>query len=412
MTNLDLFNLEENLSPEEYVETVAYIAESYGLYGYITEYRANEDHEDSGMYILVGNDPSIVSRDPVGLINREQRSPSLFYPDAWACRIDGANQLEVLENMLWYCKNAEAINTLYRSHDVKVPVRLGIEEMGAIAEANAYIIRPDFDEDAKQIYRKRLDKYFENEKHSGPISSAWRNFVRSERYNTEKSKLSNIIRFIFNNNQKVSLKHLASDRTKLIVEDIQEHEYKELRKRLKDYPDIIYNVSGKDVIDHGQINGGKDPWADEINHFEFRTLTFRSCDEPIIAEMLNSIRLSYAEQTLTQDNDVMCLSVPVNDFLNFSLLAKSNNIQYRIDNESQFGNHRLNEVPVVVKKDDEVMVKRIFKRIVVDKWQGYHCIDDNDRISLQHALERAKEKQLEANGSRLDKSKSKEEPER
>lgn len=370
---------------------------NYGIYSEIVQCR------DSA-YVIGSIDPITDDISPVNIIRRNERNKQLFYPHTFAVKItENDNVMLFADKFLKYCKEAEFIKNIYAEYDLPVPERLRRNELSSLMRFKAASENANYNDLLRSLHKDSINKFFKLE-HKRGLRKAWREFYRSEHYDSNAGTLVNLVRFFKRKTPKTDVDMLlgSGEAVKRIV--MPEHEYKELKKTIEEYysDDIQFAVSKKYIVDHGMIDiegMGKAVTFEEftkirdkqfavngyrafidlnVSRWEFRDVCYKASDEPIIAEIYNNIALKYVEcaqlHSLRDRGDICYTVVPVTDIMDFACLANDNDLKFYIDKWGDFETPSLDTVCVVYNSFDESKVIGINNIILEDKIQLSHAI--------------------------------------
>lgn len=379
-------------------------AAEYGVYTKVLQCR-------DGVYVIGSLDPITDDISPINIIRRNERNKQLFYPHTFGAKIkDNDNIMLFIEKFLKYCKEAEFIKNIYAEYNLSVPERLRRNELSELIRFKTASENLNYDNLLRDLHKKSINKFFKHESKCG-LYKSWRKFYRSERYDSNAGKLSNFIRFLKRKTPKTDIDILLGTGETVKRIAMHEHEYKEFKKTVKEYyPNIQFAVSKKYIVNHGMIDipgigkavtfeefvnirdkqfssKGYGAFADlNVSYWEFRDISFKIADEPIIAEIYNNINLRFVNcmqlHSLRDRGDICYTSVPVDDIMDFSYLANVNDLKFYIDKWGEFEPPSLDTVCIVYNLFDENKVTDINNVILQDKIQFSHAIP-KEPLALQ-----------------------------
>lgn len=389
-------------------------SKEYGIYSKVIQCK---DH----MYIVASLDPIADNISPMDIIQRQERNTRLFYPAVFAIKVDDSNNfLFIMSKFLKYCQEAEFIKTIFKEFGLPVPERLRYTEVYSLMRFNDGRNNPEADAVLIGLYENGLRRFFRNERRGG-LRGKWRSFFRSDKFDDDASKLKNLLTFIKRKTPETDIELLLKSGEGVKWIAMQEHEYSEFKRTIKEYyPDIFFNTGKKYVVDHGMIElpgkgkpitfkdfcelrnehfGSKGYRAFEnlnISRWEFRDIFFKSADEPVIAQIYNNISLKFVKcvnlQELLDKGDINCVNIPIDDIMDFASLAQENNLPLYIDKWGEFQTSNLDTVCVVYNKINDGLIAEINRTMLNGKIHSSHAISTEQKEMLNAQISNASAK--------------------
>lgn len=389
-------------------------SKEYGIYSKII--RCKDD-----LYLTASLDPIADNISPMDIIRRDERNTRLFYPANFAIKIDKNDNLMLdMEKFLKYCQKAEFIKAIYNEFGLPLPERMRYSEIYSLMRFNDGRTNQESDPRLIKLYEKGLRRFFKNERRGG-WRKKWRDFFRSDKFNDDASKLKNFRSFICRTAPETDIDLLLKSGESVKWIAMQEHEYTEFRKTIKEYyTDIFFSVGKKYIVNHGMVelpgNGKPITFKDfceirnrrfategyralenlNISYWEFRDVFFKSSDESVIAQIYNNISLKFVKcanlQDLLDRGDVGYINIPITDFMDFASLAQENNLPFYIDKWSEYQEARLDMVCVVYNKCNEKVIGAISRAILDGKIHSLHAISTVQKEMLSAQISNASAK--------------------
>lgn len=122
------------------------------------------------------------------------------------------------------------------------------------------------------------------------------------------------------------------------------------------------------------------------SYSELRYLYYKSCDEEIIAKIINKITFRYAKcETISEirtNGEIKTIIIPYEDAMNFVSLAKAQHLKFHFDVEGYRSTPSFDTIGVIINDYEEPRVKRILARIIEDKINYSHAITDQQKMNL------------------------------
>ncbi len=393
-------------------------SKEYGVYTKIV--RCKDD-----LCLIASLKPVTDNISPMDIIRRNNRNTRLFYPSVFAIKINTDDNFMLdMEKLLKYCREAEFVKVIYAEFGLPIPERLRYTEVYSLMRFNDGRNEPQADPRLVKLYDKGLKKFFRHESRGG-LRKKWRDFFRSDKFNDDASKLKNFLAFLNRKAPETDINLLLKSGESVKWIAMQEHEYSEFRKTVKEYyPEIHFGVGKKYAVDHGMVElpgSGKPVTFKEyceirdryfpaggygalenlnISYWEFRDVFFKTADEPIIAQIYNNISLKFANcanlQELLDRGEVGYINIPITDFMNFAALAQENNLPYYIDKWGEYQEINLDTVCVVYNKFNEDVINNINNGITNVKIQTSHAISSAQKTALEtQILNAASKKEIQ-----------------
>lgn len=425
--NVDLA-LIENIRKDA-ADRVKNICSQYGLYGNVIYYNPSpiSDSNLNRLYVVAGLDPAIALDPPPRylrpdeIVRRNKRNEKLFYPYVWAFDLFSDKiGIEVNHALVEYCKTTEFISNLYAEYDISPPQKLRVSEIGQLINFREGIENPLASADLIKQYKKGLDWFFRREKTANTFRRQWLDYFRSEKFPDDKGPIDKLIGYFRRNESQTTMDQLMDVNSDLRKLQMQEHEFKVFEKFMKDcYPEVIYSVGEKVIVDHGSTNNTKDPknpfgrcvtgeeyavirkeqFAEKgfealadlrMTYWEFRDIYYKAVDEPLIAAAYNSIILNYAKcnsvAELKEFGPIQMEKIPTDDFMNFVSLAKANHLRFYIDNHGDYALPSLDTIHVLYNEHQEGKMNGILARMINDKIDHSHMIDRSNHPALSSMI--------------------------
>lgn len=373
----------------------------YGVVAAVVDYKLGKNKADSGYYIVAGLGKFPEYNNPKEIENRQLRNVHLFHPKEFAMQLTKDNIQYAIEELYNYCQRAEIIECLCNEYDCKVPDVLRNEELINLYKLNNDWNNEDYDVFYRRLCKDAIDSFFNDEKKAERSKYVRKqlDFQRSDRFDRNKSRSKNILNAVINSTEQILplsvLKRCTDD---LVCTELTEDEFQALKKALKDFPDVTYSIDDKYVIDTGEImtKDPKDnPFYGEQTHFEYRDITFKKVDEPIIMGQVYKIRWQDKGPThrAALIGDVTAKYVSYNNIHNFISLANANNFKFAIDYKGEFAKPTKDFVPVLFNSEKNYKYNDIMSRINSDKVK-YHAIGEMNLPYLSDVLEKAESIQI------------------
>jgi len=411
-------------------DRVKNICSQYGLYGNVIYYNPSPipDSNLNRLYVVAGLDPALALDPPPKyvrpdeIVRQNNRNEKLFYPNIWAYDLFSEGMgIEINHALVEYCKTAEFVSNLYAEYDLKPPDKLRISEIGQLINFRKGMENPLATADLIQQYQKGLDWYFKREKTTNTFRRQWLDYFRSEKFPDDKGPVDKLIGYFRRNENKTTVDQMMEVNSDLRKLQMQEHEFKLFDQFMKDcYPEVIYAVGDKEIVDHGSTNNIKDPknpfgrcvtgeeyavirkdrFAEEgfealsdlrMTYWEFRDIYYKAVDEPLVASVYNSIVLNYAKcnsmAELKEFGPVQMQKIPADDFMNFVSLAKANNVRFYIDHHGDYALPSLDTIHVLYNEHQEGKINSILERMINDKIEYSHMIDRSSHPALSSMIQ-------------------------
>lgn len=371
-------------------------SKEYGIYSKLIRCK-------DALYLTASLDPIADDISPLDIIRRNERNMRLFYPTTFAIKInENDNVMLIMGNFLKYCQEAEFVKAIFNEFGLSVPERLRYTEVYSLMHFNDGRNNTKADTVLAGLYENGLRRFFRNEQRGG-LRKKWRDFFRSDKFNDDASKLKNLLAFLKRKTPETDIDLLLKSGESVKWIAMQEHEYSEFRKTIKEYyPDIYFGVGKKYVVNHGMVElpgeGKPITFKDfceirnkrfatsgyramenlNISYWEFRDIFFKSADEAVIAQIYNNISLKFAKcatlQELLDKGDINYINIPIVDFMDFASLAQENNLPFYIDKWDEFQTSTLDMVCVVYNKCNNNIIDEINRVILDDKIHSSHAI--------------------------------------
>lgn len=387
--------------------------------------------QEEDIYLAFGINGVPESLDVKDICVRNERSDVLFYPDYFAVKLDRETApLSIIEDATYYCKNAKLLKDLYAEHNLPLPSKIRLDELGALKEHNKGRNNRNLNDKVRRQFEKGLKKFFKQEKTKNGFLRKWRDFTRTDKFNKRANFFEMLDDFRKRDSQITSIEmlHKTNDDLKSVI--IHEHEFERFKEEIKRiYPDVLYSVSELNVenLGYGKQKGGienakegafgkivsyEDFCKEREKRFakegyeaiqdlsyaytETRQLTFKNVDEPFVASVLNSIRFAYAKcdsidkVKIPGINKFSYLDLPVEDLMNFVSLAKANNIPFHIDFFGRFGEPKLEDLRIVYSPDKDGIMRDLTSRMVSEKIELSHINTSHEEAhKLDQQIEQA-----------------------
>lgn len=395
-------------------ENISRLCSEYHCFGKVVERKTHDPTAKPEYYILAGINGIPSNVDPKDIVNRSERSFLLFYPHCFALKIDeNINPLELIEETVKYCKEAEFTQAIYNEFQCEIPEVIRVDELYSLTRYNNQRQNSKLNAEVRQRFHHGLQSFFKKEKSKSKYKQAWKKHYRSERFNEDASLLKQYWNFFRRNNPEVSIKDLQRSCDNLKFTVMYENEYQYFKQQMKKHhPNVLYSASDKCVVDHGLVKlpkGVENPFGDgitrdeyvkiredtfaesgfaalenlDVSRWEFRDITYRAADESIIASVLNPFRFGFVKDndlnTVLAFGDSDVVSIPANEMMNFYSLARSHNLPFYIDDFNQYADASLNYVQVVYSQASQSIMDQILNQLVGDKIVGSHMISEKQR---------------------------------
>ncbi len=389
-------------------------SKEYGVYTTTTRYKDD-------LYLIASHEPIADNISPMDIIRRNERNTRLFYPSSFAVKIEESdNIMSGVGRLIKYCREAEFIKAIYNEFGLPLPERLRYSEVYSLMRFNDGRSKPGVDPRLAKLYEEGLQKFFKRERRGG-LRKKWRKFLRSDKFDDNASKLKNLRAFLFRRAPETDIELILKSGESVKWIAMQEHEYSEFRKTIKEYyPDIYFSVGKKYAVNHGMIelpDSGKRVTFKEfceirnkrfaaegyralenlnISYWEFRDVFFKTADESVIAQIYNNISLKFAKcanlQDLLDRSEVEYINIPIADFIDFAALAQENKLPYYIDKWGEYQEANLDTVCVVYNKFNYDVISNINITIMNDKIHTSHAISATQKKALNAQITNAEAK--------------------
>lgn len=376
------------------------VCNNYGLHAEIINFKDTDSVLETGIYVVVGVEPINENINPYRIANRKKRNPNLFFPREFAIRLTTENVVNVFDEVMYFCSDAEFLSRLYAEFKTDLPECIRYSELSGLRSWCEGRYNVNANDKFRTICQKGLKTFFKNEK--SPFGQKRRSFFRTERFVIESSWLQRQVDYVKRKSNIVRLEVLLHSSNEIGVKKISAHELKPLLKRLESLcPEILISISKKDVVDNGLIGLSKklpeghpylqrkpvteeefdkvihDRFASEgfectndiqPAHWEFYDIYYKKVDEPQIIAAYNDIYFAFANhdplQTIKARGEVNIVTIPINDFHSFVALAKSKKLQFYIDNYGRISVPSFKDIHVAYSKWDEKIVGEIVDEMV------------------------------------------------
>lgn len=371
----------------------------YGVVAAVVEYQLDKNKADSGYYILAGLGKFPEYNNPKEIENTQNRNIHLFHPKQFAIQLNKDNIQYAIEELYNYCQRAEIMECLCNEYDCDVPDVLRNEELINLYQLNYNYNNENYDIFYRRLCKDGIDEFFKTEKKAVKSKSIRKqlDYQRSDRFDFNKSRAKNIMNAVLNSQEQIiplsTLKRCTDDLTSF---ELTEDEFQALKEALKAFPEVTYSIDDKYVIDRVEIktkNPADNPFYGEQTHFEYRDITFKKVDEPIIMGQVYKIRWENKGPIHRANfiGDVTARYVSYNNIHNFVSLANANGLKFAIDYKGEFAKPMKDFVPVLFNLDKKYKYNDIMSRINHDK-VNYHAIGEMNLPYLTDAIERVQGK--------------------
>lgn len=384
------------------------VVTEYGLYGQFVEYNNGSSPVGAGKYFVIGPEPVSNKINPYKIYNKIERDTNLFYPKEFAVPVNSENYLVALDRVTDYCRDVEFLINLYKEFDAPLPDCIRYSELAGLK--NWAIGR--FNEDMPDSFRidcaKGLKTFFKNEK--SITGQEKRRFFRSSRYDEKATLLQRRADFANRASPIVRLPVLLQNTDQIGKKRVGSAEFEAFCNYIKDvYPDIIFSVSEKEVIDLGLLdlarrnpdhpafsrqkpvtnetfrNVIKDRFATEgfacTNdiqpvYWEYYDIYYRKADEPRIITAYNDIFLRFADHDPLQNvmlrGSVDIVTLSVDNFHYFVAYAKAAGLKFNIDHRGVMSKPSFTDIHVIYSMKDKEIVNEIINKVATDKAMSSH----------------------------------------
>ena len=407
-------------------DQISRICAEYGLYGSIVYHTPSSipGSDRNRVYIVAGNSPDLEKEPlpkwvyPDDIVRRTERNNKLFYPNIWAFDLSAnGNEMKATEQLVEYLKKAEFVRAIYAERGMDPPEKIRVSEVHQLIRTREMRDNVLIDNRTRAKCKRDLDWFFRREQSKG-FRRKWLDYFRSEKFPDDKGPVAKLTGYLNRSKQKTNIQQLMEVNEEVRKLEMQEHEYKLFTKFLSTvYPDVVYAASEKDIVSHGGLNNPKETeeaigrrvtgeeyavvvkerFAEEgwealeklkPAYWEFRDVYYKACDEPLIAAAYNSITLQFAKCDALEDliGPYEMADVPVTDFMNFVSLAKANKLRFYIDNAGDFAVPSLDTVHVIYGKHHSEKVQGILGRMMTDKVEYSHVLEDHERPALSRVI--------------------------
>lgn len=393
-----------------FVKEVQSLCHGYGLYGNVIYHNPSPFAESdcNRVFVVAGYDPEI-EQDPLppnlqpdDIIRRNERNKKVFCPGSWAYDLsENSDSMQAIQELDNYCSMAAFVQEIYAGYDLPAPEKIRFSRLSQLNDFVKGLNNPKVNSAARDKYQEGLDWYFKKEKSHTPLQKQWNDYFLSDRFPDDEGPIGRIMGFLNRKNNVISLEQLMDVNGDVNTLHMEEHEYQEFAKFMKDvYPDVLYAISEVEIVDHGipkpsqrnteafgmLVTGEdfavilKERFAEEgyeaiqnlkPMYWEYRDVHYKEIDEPLIARAYNSIRLAYAKPNdlmdLTERGPVCLKKIPYADFMNFVSLAKANNLRFYIDNRGEYAVPSLKTVNVLFNEYQKEKMHAITNRLMSEK---------------------------------------------
>ncbi len=413
--------------------TVNMLCAEYGIWGrVITENNPYTNRTD--MYIVASlKDISEESIDYEKIINRNAQHSNLFFPQNFAFKVDETNTLSALESLVDYCKKAEFISAIYKEFNAPLPDKMQLAEVYYLIDFNEGRYNDKLPQQTRNKYLTGLKNYFKDERKDSTFHKQWRSYTRSEKYDDKASKFKQFIGFLNRNEPETDINSLLKAGGELRKLEMQEHEYVKFREFMVDcFPDVVYTVGDKTIIDHGLIDTKDDdlnmsldtPWGICVtgkkyaelvedylavygvsfikrftpSYWEYRDVYYKACDEQKVARAYNSINLAYAKcdslETIKEKGNPVLVDIPTGNFMNFVALSKGFGLHFYVDNQGHYAPPSLELVRVIYPDTEHHLLAEVMGHIVTNQILRSHVTTEEQsqftpKVSLDKRITNA-----------------------
>lgn len=405
---LTITDLKRNFHLMSVSENAAY----YGVVAAVVDYKADEGKADSGYYLVAGLGKFPEYENPKDIEDRQQRNILLFYPKEFAMKLNKDNLQYAIEELYNYCQRAEMIECLYNEYNCQIPDVLRCNEVTLLYRLNKGWNNEEYDVFLRRSHKNEMDAFFKEEKKAEKNKSTkkYHDFYRSDRYDSNKSYHQNLFQMTTKGKeQNISMDLLRETGNDLITIEIDEDICLKFKEALKNFPEVTYTIGKLQTYDEGKIKfhkGEKDPFEGENIHSEWRDLTFKKVDEPIIIGQLR--RLQWEDKAIPRSylrGDIVAKNISSNNIHNFVSLANANNLKFAIDVKGEFIKPAVNQTPVLFYRNKLHVYNSIMDRINDEKVK-YHSIEESNLPYLTSAINKAEDKKVLQSIGTFGKSKS------
>ena len=130
------------------------VAKEYGMFSRMVVKENYSGKPD--MYLVFGVDPIAEDVNPIEIINRNNRSTNLFYPENFAVDINGDNPLIVWEKIVFYLSSIEVLNDLYEEFHQPLPKKIRTDELEALLSHWCGRENPEYDSATRSGYANNI----------------------------------------------------------------------------------------------------------------------------------------------------------------------------------------------------------------------------------------------------------------
>ena len=397
----------------EQISKIDEIASGYGLYGRIINYKNDSSALGSGYYIVIGMNPIEEDVKPYKIENRIIRDPDLFYPHEFAVRLTPENIMIAFDKVMDFCKDAEFLAHLYAEHNTKLPECIRYSELSGLKNWCDGKNNVHASEKFRNDCTKGLKTFFKNENSS--FGQEKRKFFRSERYDEKAGFLQEQKDFANRESPIVRLDVLLRSSKDIAKKKVGKGELEVFTRYIKNvFPEVLFAVSEKEVIDSGLIEATKNlpeghpllaqrPVTNEEfdrvirerfategfdcvkdiqpAYWETYDIYYKKVDEPQIIAAYNDIYLAFAEHDPLQDikarGSMKVIDLPVDDIHYFVALAKSKGLQFHFDHRGKFSVPSFTDIHVVYSGRDQSVMNEIIDAMVQNNVLNSHLVSQH-----------------------------------
>lgn len=428
MNNLDITGAAPTTNfPYEQLDRVEEVATSHGLQTKFINYKRGFSPVGAGQYIVLGMNPLANNINPYKISTKIERDPNLFYPREFATQVTADNFIVALERITDYCKDAEFLAELYKEYGAELPECIRYTELAGLKNWSIGRFNEDMPASFRMDCAKGLKTFFKNEQ--SLLGQEKRRFFRSSRYDEKATSKQKKADFANRHSSVVRLPVLLASSAETGKKRIGSSELKAFCNYMESvYPDILFAISEKEVVDLGLIDLAKKnpnlpsflrqkPVTNEtfrkiINdrfategfgctndiqpaYWEYYDIYYKKVDEPQIITAYNDVFFRFADhdtlQSITSRGPISMVTLPAENFHYFVAFAKEAGLKFNIDHRGVFSTPSFTDIHVIYNhKDTNLMNEVIDKMISSDIITSHISLRDNSSSPLDGKIKNAR----------------------
>lgn len=386
----EMYNTMEEINRDDALKFLMRTCKRYNMPGVFIDHNPGFKSKESGIYFVTGIDKERIEGkryNPAEMVINQKRN-SKYYQPVKAFKITDCNPEVLFDEITMYCWDSEFVANVFPQYDMIVPKLLLESKVRSLAEFYTHTINEKYSTglliELQDNFRKSMLEMKERYSRKG-LRGKWRDFILSNRYCDTHSLFRNVIHFIFRKRNKVDLTRVQRNSNGTINMHMELWRYKEFKKEVKKYPEVIFYKYPQVRIDTmGSCKKGTKP--PKNGKFKFVCICLPVEAEAHVAGAYQEAVYKpeaplTAEEIVNSGKPYNALVAPESGFFNYQSLFAANNVLYAID--PGYVNHPTREgVPILYFKKDEEMVKAIIFRLCNDM-SSFHFIENEDAEALR-----------------------------